>query len=228
MDAMQKKILVNVWEPLIESLNAKTDKACLRRDTYLDAVLSHEASKLNAEVAGQNSDAAKAYLLGELQTLQRKPLNLLLSSETVDLINEACQNKNTPRDAFINRVLLLLLIGTPQIKKLFPDIDWEWCRRRIFDQGDDWMYRVYDHSMLGVMTDIARGDPFWYLRACIDAVREDGGEVPLVHEMFIPKHALNHVSSAIGFNCYIDDSDVEGTESNLERKRLAAEFLDQL
>jgi hypothetical protein len=113
------KVLVNVYEPVIAIMKRKLDAACLKRDAYLDKALHIEAGFLREEVATPNSDKAKNYIVDNLKQLKLKPLNLLLSTETVELINEVCKEKNIPRDAFINRVFLLLIATDTVIDALF-------------------------------------------------------------------------------------------------------------
>ena len=91
------KILVKVHEPLITIMQHKMEAACLKRDAYLDKALRAEAEFLRKEITTPNSDKAKNYIATQLSKLSLKPLNLLLSTETVELINEVCKEKNVPR-----------------------------------------------------------------------------------------------------------------------------------
>src|SRR5664279_3732773 len=100
------KVLVNVYEPLIVLVKHKMDAICLKRDAYLDKALRHEIEDLRKEITIPNSDKAKSYIADNLKQLKLKPLHLLLSTETVDLINAVCKEKNVPRDSFINRFFL--------------------------------------------------------------------------------------------------------------------------
>lgn len=115
------KILVKVHEPLIAIMQHKIDSACLKRDAYLDKALRVEAELLRKEIATPNSDKAKNYIAAQLSDLKLKPLNLLLSTETVDLINEVCKEKNVPRDAFMNRFFLLLIANDTVLTALFSE-----------------------------------------------------------------------------------------------------------
>jgi hypothetical protein len=116
------KILVKVHEPLIAILQHKIESACLKRDAYLDKALRIEAQYLRQEIKTPNSDKAKNFIAAQLSELKLKPLNLLLSTETVDLINEACKEKNVPRDAFMNRFFLLLIASEAVLTALFYDV----------------------------------------------------------------------------------------------------------
>ena len=110
MEKKGKKILVNICTPLKRVFMNKLDDACLKRDAYLDLILRHEAEKLDEEVPNRNSDAVRNYIAEQVNGLpQLRPVNLSLSVETAELITTVCDRKNTPRDAFINRVILLLL-----------------------------------------------------------------------------------------------------------------------
>lgn len=113
------KVLVNVYEPVIAIMKHKLDAACLKRDAYLDKALHIEAGFLREEVTTPNSDKAKSYIADNLKQIKLKQLNLLLSTETVELINEVCKEKNIPRDAFINRVFLLLIASDNVLMALF-------------------------------------------------------------------------------------------------------------
>ncbi|MDT8413682.1 MAG: hypothetical protein RQ875_14560 [Vicingaceae bacterium] len=113
------KILINIYKPLIAILKYKLDSACLKRDAYLDKILRVEAICLKSEITTPNSDMAKNFITKNLKQLPLKPLNLLISTETVDLINSVCKEKNVPRDTFINRVLMLLIASDPLLHVLF-------------------------------------------------------------------------------------------------------------
>lgn len=128
------KILVKVHEPLIAIMQHKMEAACLKRDAYLDKALRVEAEFLRKEIATPNSDKAKNYIAAQLSDLKLKPLNLLLSTETVDLINEVCKEKNVPRDAFMNRFFLLLIANDTILTALF---------KKFLQEAD------IDQSMLG-------------------------------------------------------------------------------
>jgi hypothetical protein len=113
------KVLVNVYEPLIAIMKHKFDAACLKRDAYLDKALRIEAGFLRSEVKEPNSDRARNFIAENLKELKLKPLSLSLSTETVELVNEVCKEKNIPRDSFINRLFLLLIASETILKALF-------------------------------------------------------------------------------------------------------------
>lgn len=214
-----KKILVNLWDNLAEALKQRTTKACLKRDPYLDHILRHEADRLEEEIPGRNSDRARDYILQELNTLPRKPVNLLLSEATIQRVNEVCERQNVPRDAFLHRVLLLLLMGPKTIEKIIP-MDWKRARDHLLEQGPDALYALLVPSTLTLMADLVTRDPFWYARACIEIAREEERDLPPLHAAHITKLELHPaVPNAIGFNCYLPDELVVGTPENLQRQQ---------
>lgn len=220
-----KKILVNLWVDLARGFKKKTDRAFLKRDMYLDAVLRHEATRLETEVAIPNSEAARTYIAQSLNTLDRKPVNLMLSEETIKLMNEACERKNLPRDAFIHRVLLFLLLGQKSMENLIT-VDWEWARNKVFEQGSDELYKLVVPSTLLAIGDIVEGDPFWFMRECLYHLRNEGHHVPTLLGAFLSKNALSKtVNNSIGFNCYVPDREVEGTLENIEHRERVDELL---
>ena len=83
------KVMVNVYEPLIAIMKYKFDAACLKRDAYLDLALRCESQFLREEVTKPNSEKAKSYIAKSLQQLKLKQLNLSLSVETVELMNNS-------------------------------------------------------------------------------------------------------------------------------------------
>lgn len=229
MDKDRSKILVSLWEPLINSFNKKVRAACLRRDEFLDRVLKHEATMLEKEVGKRNSDAAKDYITKHLAMLRRKPVNLKLGAETVEAINLACAQVNVPRDAFINRVILFLVVDHSFIRPLLG-IDWDWAEGRVTEDYFQYFEPGMDGALRAVSSTVD-SDPFRFYRACIEVARADGDASAMgLHEGFIPreyrpgKHAP---VSWIGFNCYVPDSQVEGHPEYMDVDKLLAE-LDEL
>lgn len=210
------KILVNLWEPLVAALRHKIDAACLKRDDYLDHVLRHEAGMVVKEVGGRNSDEVRAYIAQNLNLLRRKQVNLNLSEETVQAINEACQRVNMPRDAFINRVVLLLVSQKPFFKRLLTEIDWDWAESEVVASYYDYFDPVLDCTLTAI-GEMVTSDPFAFYRACIELVNKDGGTEVQLHAANLQKDFLRHPEgssispeSAIGFNCYVSEYEIEG------------------
>lgn len=210
---MQRTMMVSVWEPLLERLKKKLDSACLRRDQYLDRVLSWESQALLTDVPRSNSNEARAYIAKSLGLLPRKPVNFKLGATTIEQLNAACAARNVPRDAFVNRILLFLVAKDALFKKLI-EIDWDWAREQVMDKGDiqEFGWGMLNGS-LSAVSDIVSSDPFWFVRRCMEM--DHGSEsYQGLHDVRIPKNVLGELAeSAIGFNCYLHDVQIEGGRS---------------
>lgn len=225
------KVLVNVYEPVITIMKHKLDAACLKRDAYLDKALRIEAGLLREEVTTPNSDKAKSYIADNLKQLRLKPLNLLLSAETVELINEVCKEKNIPRDAFINRVFLLLIASDNVLMALFGhDVD----TKIYLDCGlNGFHYDVSDSgnrpNILDTVEDFVTTSPFFRLRLLIT-------ENLKLYSYAFKKNYLNTLpeeyafiktDNTLGFNTFMTDDEVSEQEA-LDKTFSAKTDLDKL
>lgn len=231
-EANKTKVLVNVYEPLISIMKYKMDTACLKRDAYLDKALRCEAELLRNEMETPNSDRAKAYIADNLKQLRLKPLNLLLSQETVKLINDVCNEKNVPRDAFINRFCLLLIASNTVLETLFGHND-EVLRSlesglNGFSMGDlvDFFNR---DNILDSIEDLLNSSPFFRLRYIFEGIDK-------LHCFAFEKNALNTLpneyaflktDNTLGFNTFMTDDKVSEQEV-LDRTISAKTEVDKL
>lgn len=228
------KVLVNVYEPLIAIMKHKFDAACLKRDAYLDKALRIEAGFLRDEVEKPNSDRARNFIAENLKELKLKPLSLSLSTETVELMNEVCKEKNIPRDAFINRFFLLLIASDAVIEVLFfhhPDFSYlkELGREHIDEQ--DFFKRP---NILDTVEEFVSAPPFFRVRFFCEGW---GNSIPLYIFSF-KKNCLNKLpneysflktNNVIGFNTFMTDDDVSEQDAldgiinaNVEADKLVA------
>ncbi len=221
------KILVNVYEPLIDIMKSKLDAACLKRDAYLDIALRSEVNFL-LENTTSNSDKAKNYITDNLKQLKLKPLNLLLSTETIDLINSICKDKNVPRDAFINRVFLLMVAYDTILTELFYGIAdgndyyeyWEGgYGREKFEElvGRYWWLP----NTLDIVEGLVRIPPLWKLRSIFENNKICERISFNFYNYYFERYALNQlppeygplrVENSIGFNVFMTDDDVSKDE----------------
>lgn len=219
----KKKILVNVYKPLRTRLNERVENACLQRDAYLDHVLRNEAVMLEKELTSPNSADARNHLAEHLGLLDRIQVNLSLQSDTVDAINKACESRNVPRDAFINRIFLFLVMPQRKVFRqlLFIDIDWYWVHR-VLDKYSHEAPLTPEHleGSLEVLELMVNEDPFWAYRACLEAAREEGDDAyePL-HQALIRKDFFSGLESSLGFNCYLPDSLIEGHPAQIAAQK---------
>jgi|GEM_PF-6293007 len=238
------KILVNVYEPVIVFMKHKLDVACLKRDAYLDKALRLEADFLRAEVTMPNSDKAKNYIADNLKQLKLKPLNLLLSTETVELMNNVCKEKNIPRDAFINRVFLLLIATDTVIDALFHRVihnlesrigmgRWEDIRDEVrMNIFNDCGVRIDNFNILDNIEELVKFQPFGNLRAAFTDEPEWENLYSYVFEknslLKLPKeYAFLKTDNTLGFNTFMTDDEVSEQEA-LDKTISAKIELDKL
>jgi hypothetical protein len=231
IEKTQKKLLVYLWEPLVGLLKEKMDGVCMKRDAYLDLVFKYEAQKLDEEVLVRNSGAAKEFIAHHLGLLKKKPVTLYLSAQTTDLLTEVCERKNTPRDAFINRVILFLLLsGKPKFKEmLYPEINWDNEGQRLIEEDYLDKYVLFEPSTLDVIAKIIQDDPFWFLRTCIGLAREFDDEIQPLHQKFLNKDCFfNGKINVLGFNCFVNDVEIESSTEYKKRQEAAERLLTEL
>lgn len=162
------KISVKIWRPILDRLDKKIEQACLRRDAYLTKVLEVELGQLDAEVSIANSQASYDYVFSRLDVLDRKLVSLALPPELTARLNEICNRKRIVRDAFFNRLFLLLTASPKAIDQLF------------FNGTDDWRSEVWsEHQHDGpffqnvfypLEPDI---DPFWPIRCGLQMSQDE-------------------------------------------------------
>jgi hypothetical protein len=198
-ETRSKKILVNVWIPLVERLNTKIKDACLNRDALLDRIFKYEAKILAKEITQPNSPIAKKYLASSLTKDIVAPTSLYLSEETAKVITNECKRLNIPRDCFINRVIFLLVVPESIIDKIFfkfSDGEYEY-EQKMGDYSDyttdcDEKYISWQSSLIDIINDYTEADPFWYLRSCLYGKQKEYNieGASLLHSQFIERNAL--------------------------------------
>ena len=165
------KISVKIWRPIIDKLETKIDSACLRRDAYLAKVLEGELDWLDQEVSIPNSKASYEYVFERLDVLDRKLVSLALPTALTQRLNEICARKRIVRDAFFNRVFLLLA-GSPKVVDtlLFGDAGNEWRREVWSENKHDGPFFQNGFYPLEPMI-----DPFWAVRCGLEMYASDAG-----------------------------------------------------
>ena len=186
------------------------EAACLQRDAYLDHVFRHEAKMLDEEVDKPNSVEARDHLVKHLGLLNKKPVNFALSPETVASIDDVCKRKNVPRDAFINRVLLFLVVEQQTLfETILPiDFDYYW-HGSVVESYADWAWDYVNRGTLSVIADLASDDPFWVIRWCISDAINDGEPCDPLHKILISSALFGEKDTVLGLTCYLPDREIE-------------------
>ena len=220
------QLLAKVWEPIIESLDTLLERACLKRDAFLDHVFAHEAARLPVEIPAPNSAEARRYLQRCLRNLEPKqPVTFALSHTTIESVNRACESLNIIRDCFINRVLFLLVADLDRLE-MVTDIELRSNLGDFLSENDrDFLYQdVWDGSLRSV-SDIVTSDPFRAWRNVIDYEREQKRDSTPLHACVIsPGLFKSQPPGAYALNCYLPDESVPGTPAN-ERGKQSLEDL---
>lgn len=221
------KISVRIWEPLVKQFDSAIRDSCLRRDAYLDAVLAVEVPRLDAEVSLPNSLIAQTFIAARLDALERKLVSFTLKPELIERLNAICERKRIVRDAFFNRLYMLLTAKAGVIDRLMfaGDDEWRtevWSERR----NDGPFFQNCFHPLRGEI------DPLWAIRTGredarkgLEAVTNPSGEGTIqvergpFHDGIRPPSLVYTVSwndqfknvDLTGFNCYLPDWEVPGT-----------------
>jgi len=240
------KISVRIWRPIIEKLDAKLESACLRRDAYLSKVLETELNWLDHEVAIPNSDASYDYVVQRIDELDRKLVSLALPADLISRLNEICARKRIVRDAFFNRLFLLLAVRPKTLDRLFfSTVDRDW-------RNDVWKEYEHDGPFFenGFYPLEASINPFWAVRCGLQMYAKDSGLVDYVEPssgktIQVRKDTMgaNELPDGIyttffdlkvehrnllGLNCYVPDWSIPGHKDQLTLNRKLDDLLAEL
>ena len=241
------KITVKIWQPILSSFTSKIDAACLRRDSYLNVVLALEIPRLNSEVSIPNSEAALKHVGSMLDRLDRKLVSLSLQSELIEQLDAVCKRKRISRDAFFNRLFLLLSASSKVIDTLlFPDFE-SW-RTEVWSE-----YKhegpFFQNTFHPLVPDI---DPFLPIRWGIEMYEADSSPPfeyvePETGETITVKKGLLNVIEPVyalysalfvlkmttgedlsAFNCYMPDHLVPNHPTAIKHQQTLEEMFDLL
>lgn len=169
------KITVQVWKRVAERLDATLQDAAFRRDAYLAKVIENELEWLDREVSIPNSEAAQSFVAREIGKLPRKAVTLRLPQTVVERLAEICRSKRIVRDAFFNRLFLLLAADPKNIDQLLFDgyegEDGDW-------RADLWRHHKNETDAFfvnGLSPLRAAHDPLWAIRLGLQIWNERGG-----------------------------------------------------
>lgn len=231
------KISVKIWRPIIGKLDAKIEAACLRRDAYLTKVLDVELDWLDHEVSIPNSQASYDYVFDRLDQLDRKLVSLALPSELTARLNDICSRKCIVRDAFFNRLFLLLAVE-PQVVDtlLFSNVGDEWRSEVWSENKNDGPF--FQNGFYPLEPTI---DPFWAIRnglelyaneadledyveptsgKSIRVARDFTGAVAPADSLYtkVFEQKLRDNNDLLGLSCYMPDWRIPGHRAEEEHR----------
>jgi hypothetical protein len=162
------KTSVRIWQPVIKKLNAKMEAACLRRDAYIRRVLEIEIERLDEDVSIPNSKQSHDFVLDRLDQFDRKPVSLVIPHELTARLNDICNRKLIVRDAFFNRLFVLLAAAPSDIDRLFfSDAEDDWRSEVWSEYRNDGPFFQNGFSPLDPIV-----DPFWGIRCGLEILAE--------------------------------------------------------
>ncbi|MBK6865514.1 MAG: hypothetical protein IPG91_19375 [Ideonella sp.] len=222
-----QKISVKISRRIVESLDNKLEANCLRRDAYLNRVLQIETANLDLEVSMPNSQAARDYVAKGVAQMKSKPVSLALDPDLVARVNEVCERKRIVRDAFFNRLFLLLAASPAQIDDWLFGGEKHWLR-------DVWERYKGQSNFQDDFYPLWRSiDPFWAIHEGMEVQAklchqlEDwvppGSEKPIrverIGNMVRPVPGVYTVNlepffSNPGLNCHMTDWEVATTDAH--------------
>jgi len=245
MDNETRKISTKIWRPVVDKLTRKLDKACLRRDAFLEKVLEVEIPYLDAEVAIPNSESAQQFIVERLDFLDRKLVSLALPATLIDQLADVCKRKRIVRDAFFNRVFLLLAASPKTIDRIFFPGDAETWRQEV------WRELKHDGPFFqNVFYPLQQEvDPFWPIRTGLELYGEEDDlvehQVPGIEQPIKVKKDLKDRLSLpervytvtltnktfsdadlYGLNCYLADWEIPGHPAEIQYQKELDEILD--
>ena len=210
----KRKITVQLWGPLLKKLNELTAAACLNRDAYLDVVFAGEAQMLLSELQGKkNSDQARAFIkqcFAELRDLH--PVSLTLTAGTAEALTNACTQANVWRDAFVNRVIYLLVAKASAIESQFT-FKFQDHTEAIFDDGCEIKSLLLGPRLVAIRGFIC-DDPFLAIRTALRSEYPDSEGRLHDQQLGNPMATESKDRGLAGFTVYLEDMYVPGTQEN--------------
>jgi hypothetical protein len=216
------KVLVNIYGPLLKRLKRELDKACLKRDAYLDLALRRESEFLRVEIAEKNSAKAARYISEAIKRLNTIQVSLQISTETADLMKVVCNENNIPRDAFINRFVLLLTAPEAVLKAAIPAFGEIELIEDVYDEAAEYFW--VRPNVIDTIQEFVGVSPFWLLRYQLGRFCEgkdkNRDKYGLYKSVFQPSQfarlpeelSVFKVPDPNGFNVFMSDEDVAFSE----------------
>lgn len=205
------KITAKIFLPLINNFNEQLSALHIKRDSFLNSMLKSEIKYLAAEMKDKKlSKKAKQYISGELKRMgtdKLETVNIVVDKDLADELNRIVESSNLVRDAFINRLILLLRSSDEFLSFMELPIS---LSASDFNAAE-YMACSPLKTIESVMT-----DPLYYLRIAADERFGKG-----LYELELP-------SGFIGFSCYIDDDLVPGTVAYNEQLKTSEALLKEL
>lgn len=201
------KISFTHYGKLWDQLNLKIESLFLRRDQFLDHIISTQLADLRTQMRGKVlSEAGREYIRRKVEETARKfalperptTMSLVLRQSTIDLMNKLCEEHNIVRDALLNRIALFLLSPDAFLKR---ELDIE-SRLSIGGTSGD---SSLPASPLEALKEVMSTSMYFLTCEIVDGDLGTGIYDVMLSEAF-------H-----GFECYLPEEQVPGTDAYLAR-----------
>jgi hypothetical protein len=204
------KITVKVWKPLLADFDAQLDRLCIKRDAFLNHMLSVEVRQLRSDLHGKcNSPRARRYISSALKRMGTHTVNVVVDKSVAKALADAVKAHNLVRDAFVNTMIMYLRSSDSLLKYL--DLP------RFVMRGEFERY-IYDELPTSPLRAIEAfyADPLQYIRLGAEERYEEG-----LYAVALPP-------KLIGFTCHLADDHVPGTPAHAEMQRDTTRMLREL
>jgi hypothetical protein len=104
------KILVQAWPLATASVNRHLRGIHVKRDSYLNSLLTQEIERLADEIDFETPSDARTKIKRRLRDLEPTPMTIVLDRRLVERMDIVLRERNISRNAFINRVLFFLVV----------------------------------------------------------------------------------------------------------------------
>lgn len=203
------KLTFHVFTPFNKKFNNAIKALFLKRDSFLDHLISSELEHLEKALAGkQNSQKAKRYINEGMDKKRTSTqLTVVVNKTTAQRLRRIVRRHNINRDAFINRLFLFMILTEVGLERLqIPSkIESNMIPGVTIDSASTSPFR---HLQEGI------SDPFFYIRT---ALEEDQENLYLIDLSTISRHKkinekIDEKNAASFFYektiIYIDDCDL--------------------
>lgn len=238
------KITMTIWDDLFNHFSKRLDSCFIKRDAFLNHAIRVEVDHLTKGLAGlKNSPEAKKYISASLKGMGTKTINVVVDKEVAEALNKVVKKHNLVRDAFINRLLLLLSFPQPAIKYFFG-VE----LRSEISVHDEHKTTYHDMGELprtfgDALEEIQKSPNFYIqeeLNIHFDSTDLEGNIYLKNLDMYpieaIQKHSSDRTRKILGtlhdnlsaLSCYLDDVNVPGTDAYKSAHTKANQTLDDL
>ncbi len=205
------KITARFVAPVWRDFDKRVEDALLRRDAFLDQMIAVEVGFLDSELSALRPQSPRSrkhvsdslHRLGGIGFPSLKQVSIVLRTETSERLNSVCNQHGVHRDAFLNRLVLFLRASD----KL---LDWLDLPKTV-DEASRSGAQSMPTAPLAAVEHVLH-DPLYYLRSYCEEAYGCG------------LYALQLDQKLRGFECYVPDEDLPGTEAHSERLRRDKEF----